>query len=324
MKCPKCGNQAQDDALFCDQCGQRLTPAPSVTPSPAASPAPAQPGAQGLACPSCGTRATPGEMFCDECGAPLEAPQPDVAVEAVPVAQPAPTTPQPAAAAPEPAPQTVCPACGAGVTPGDAFCFACGAQLLRPSAAPVAAAVPPAQPEPEVQPQEAAASPAPTAGECPACGAKVGPGDAFCEFCGAALVGMAPRGAVGAQAQAAPTPAAPVSPAAPAMARARLVLADSGVELPVQEGKETLVGREDPFSGIFPDIDLTPYGAEEAGVSRRHFRIAAAAGQYTIEDLNSTNLTLLNQNKLDPGKKAPLKDGDAIRAGRLKLVFRVG
>ena len=109
-----------------------------------------------------------------------------------------------------------------------------------------------------------------------------------------------------------------------AAVRARLVLPDSSVEFPVQGGVETLVGREDPYNSIFPEVDLAPYGAEEAGVSRRHFRIAATGTQYTIEDLNSTNFTLLNRSRLEPGKKAPLKDGDEIRAGRLRLIFRAG
>ena len=36
MKCPKCGNEAQADAIFCDQCGTRLTQDRASVAAPAA------------------------------------------------------------------------------------------------------------------------------------------------------------------------------------------------------------------------------------------------------------------------------------------------
>jgi pSer/pThr/pTyr-binding forkhead associated (FHA) protein len=83
------------------------------------------------------------------------------------------------------------------------------------------------------------------------------------------------------------------------------------------------VGREDPYGGVFPDIDLTPYGAEEAGVSRRHFKVTVSGANYLIEDLNSTNFTLLNRQRLQPGTPTALADGDEIRRGRIRLLFKV-
>jgi pSer/pThr/pTyr-binding forkhead associated (FHA) protein len=103
----------------------------------------------------------------------------------------------------------------------------------------------------------------------------------------------------------------------------RLSLPNQGIEIPLPDGSEVIVGREDPYSGIFPDVDLSPYGADEAGVSRRHFRIRRQGDQFTIEDLNSTNMTFLNRQQLTPGTPVPLSDGDEIRAGRLKLTFQV-
>jgi len=87
---------------------------------------------------------------------------------------------------------------------------------------------------------------------------------------------------------------------------------------------EALVGREDPLSNTFPDVDLTPHGGEEGGVSRRHFKITLGEGQYAIQDLNSTNSTWLNRTRLQPGLPVVLRDGDEIRAGRVRLVFRAG
>lgn len=315
MKCPHCGNEAQADAIFCDQCGTRLKPAaaPAAAPQPAASPA------GGAVCPSCGHVNTPGEMFCSECGARLAAPQPEPAAATPSVAAPA----APVAA---PAGGRTCPTCGANVAQDEDFCYACGADLRAAQAAAAPAAAPAIAPQPTAAPQPAPApapaQPAPqaapaTVGECPACGAKVKPGDAFCEFCGAALA--APE-APAAQ----PVPAAPATtPAAPAAPQPRLVVVASGAEIPLPAGQEVLVGREDPYSNVFPDVDLTPHGGEEGGVSRRHFKISFVGGAYMVEDLNSTNYTLLNRQRLQPGQPAKLSDGDEIRAGRVKLIFRV-
>jgi pSer/pThr/pTyr-binding forkhead associated (FHA) protein len=92
--------------------------------------------------------------------------------------------------------------------------------------------------------------------------------------------------------------------------------------LPFPPGKtEVTVGREDPVSGVFPDIDLTDHGGDEGGVSRQHARIFVQGVQVFIEDLNSTNYTYVNQQKLTPGQPHPLHDGDVVRFGRVKLSF---
>jgi hypothetical protein len=117
-------------------------------------------------------------------------------------------------------------------------------------------------------------------------------------------------------------PPPPPPPPQPAVAP-RLVLDESGKELPLPTDKaEIIVGREDPISGIFPEIDLTPYGGEGGGVSRQHARISRSNGQWTITDLNSTNYTRVDGNKLDPSLPAPIKDGARIQFGRIAATFR--
>lgn len=421
MKCPNCGNEVQEDAIFCDQCGTRLrqaapqpaeqpqqpaapaqpaappqqpaaqaqppAPQPSTPPQEAPAPQVSQGALQGVVCPNCGHRNTPGEMFCDECGTPLAAPQPEPAAVAQAQSQPAPSL------AVTPAGGALnCPDCGATVGPDDEFCYACGANLkaaaAQAAAAPAEGAAPeqpaPAAPQPQAEAPAAAPAPQPgapaeapvtpettappqpqqaptleqqapptptpsaltpsaatttgeptTAGtpltECPACGAAVSPGDTFCEFCGAALVG-ATGGAQPAE-MAATTTAQGIeqrapqgAPPAPGVPKGgRLVIETTGAEFPLVAGgsKEVLVGREDPYTGVFPDIDLTSQGAEDNGVSRRHFKITQSGGQYMIEDLNSTNFTLVNRQRLQPGQPVALKDGDEIRAGRLRMTFRM-
>jgi hypothetical protein len=114
-----------------------------------------------------------------------------------------------------------------------------------------------------------------------------------------------------------PVPVAPPQPAAPRM------VFDDGKELVLPADKrEIIIGREDPISGIFPEIDLTPYGGESGGVSRQHARINRANGQWTVTDLNSTNYTRVDGNKLDPSLPAPIRDGSRIQFGRVAATFR--
>jgi hypothetical protein len=243
------------------------------------------------------------------------------------------TVTPPAPVQPISATGAACPDCGAEVQPADEFCYACGAELkgraaaavTAPSAPESAPAPAPVQPVAAPQPDVATEAPVPLT-ECPSCGADVKPEDTFCAFCGAALVAAAATTVV-----AAPSPALqPVAPAPSATVAAgpttsaRLVLQPSGIELPLPLGQEIIIGREDPFSGVFPDIDLTPHGAEEGGISRRHLRIRRVAGGYTAEDLNSTNYTFVNRVQLKPGQPVALTDGDEVRAGRIRLLFRTG
>lgn len=206
------------------------------------------------------------------------------------------SAPAPASA---PAGGTTCPSCGAQVIPGQAFCDNCGASLVG-----VQPATPIPTPRPQPTPPPAPAAPV-SAGtvKCPVCGAAQPAGQQFCDACGASL-------------RAQPTPApAPTG-------RFRLVL-PSGAEFALAGKSEYLLGRADPISNVFPDVDLTPHGAEQAGVSRRHARLKLSGGQWLIEDLNSVNFTFVNNQKLTPGVPQPLSDGAQIRLGRLVLTFHV-
>jgi FHA domain len=88
-------------------------------------------------------------------------------------------------------------------------------------------------------------------------------------------------------------------------------------------GIETNIGRWDADSGIFPDVDLDE-DDPEAKVSRRHARIINHNGQYFIEDLGSTNGTLVNRGRrLLPGKRQSLQNGDEIIVGKTFLKFQI-
>jgi hypothetical protein len=148
-------------------------------------------------------------------------------------------------------------------------------------------------------------------------------GSAFCDECGERLDASQASAAT----QAPPPMAAPVAPAAapvaaPAVTSAKLVVQADNATFDIAGKSEVLIGREDPVSNIYPDIDLTPHGGEEGGVSRIHAKILNNGGQYLVEDQNSTNFTFVNRQKLAPKTPTPIKDGDELRFGRVALKFQ--
>jgi pSer/pThr/pTyr-binding forkhead associated (FHA) protein len=117
--------------------------------------------------------------------------------------------------------------------------------------------------------------------------------------------------------------AAPViEPVHPGALQARLIVEADNQEFDLS-GKDTItIGREDAVSNMYPDVDLTPHGGEEGGVSRQHARIFVESGQYMLEDENSTNFTFLNRQRLASKTPTPLHDNDEVRLGRVLLRFK--
>lgn len=86
----------------------------------------------------------------------------------------------------------------------------------------------------------------------------------------------------------------------------------------VRPGEKLVIGRADSTSTKRPDLDLTPYGALEKGVSRIHAAISRSdEDTLTIVDLSSANGTHLNGQRLVPDQPRILRDGDEIRLGKL-------
>jgi hypothetical protein len=217
----------------------------------------------------------------------------------------------------------VCPACGQPTTPGAVFCDNCGQNLANAMPGPM---------------------PVPQAGSipCPSCGFGNVAGAVFCENCGSSLMA-----APGQQGYVPQPPAPPVytPPAPPAyvppeqayppqpvqpqwQAPASYTVTGSfkvvatGASIPIPVGKtEILIGREDPVSGNFPDVDLDPHDGLNQGVSRQHCKLSMQGSQLVVEDLNAVNKTHLRGQQLIPGQKVPLNAGDELVLGRLRLVY---
>jgi len=90
---------------------------------------------------------------------------------------------------------------------------------------------------------------------------------------------------------------------------------------------ENLLGRRDPMSNIFPEIDLSKYDPQTK-ISRRHARIWRDGGNFLVEDLGSSNGTLLSPGGVDAVRLTPhrpqvLANGDKIKLGDTTLHFVV-
>jgi len=146
---------------------------------------------------------------------------------------------------------------------------------------------------------------------CGFCGGRIAADDVFCAHCGA----RQPLAAVGSSAL--------VHTARPT---AKLVVAGT-TELDasfILQKESNLLGRTDPHSNIFPEIDLSRFDPETK-VSRRHARIWLEGETFLVEDLGSVNGTVINDSvRLAPRQPRVLDSGDKLRVGETTLHFLVG
>jgi serine/threonine-protein kinase len=146
---------------------------------------------------------------------------------------------------------------------------------------------------------------------CGFCGGRIAADDVYCAHCGMKqpLVGAGSSAALRA-----------------ARATAKLIVAGT-TELDVSytlQKENNLLGRSDPQSNIFPEIDLSKFDPETK-VSRRHARIWREGETFLIEDLNSVNGTVINDAvRLAPRQPRVLESGDKLRLGETTLHFLVG
>lgn len=150
---------------------------------------------------------------------------------------------------------------------------------------------------------------------CGHCGQKIAVDDVFCPHCGSRQ------------------PIAGAHAAAEVLAGGRvtaqlLVVSTRDMVKPFRIDKDTiLIGRTDPHTGIFPEVDLTMHDPETK-VSRRHARIYRQGEQFFIEDLASVNGTTIvsasgGSVRLNPKTPRVLAGGDELRMGETILKFEI-
>ncbi len=152
---------------------------------------------------------------------------------------------------------------------------------------------------------------------CGFCGQKIVATDMFCAFCGA----KQPLAQPGVHAE----EYAPVG-----VTVKLLVEGTSDLDAPAFSlvKDDNLLGRRDPISDIFPEVDLSKFDPQTK-ISRKHARIWRDGDKFMLEDLNSSNGTLLKSPRNDSIRLAPhqshvLTNGDKIQMGDTILHFLVG
>jgi hypothetical protein len=128
---------------------------------------------------------------------------------------------------------------------------------------------------------------------------------------------------------AAPTPSAPAAAAGkasvPVGSKPKLVVKRGqkvGYEFPIYDG-ENYVGRADEKP---VDIDLEDQEPpDRVWCSRQHALIHydESAGKITLEDLNSSNGTYVNRERVYPGQPRQLYVNDTVQIGTVHLSLKV-
>lgn len=92
------------------------------------------------------------------------------------------------------------------------------------------------------------------------------------------------------------------------------------VEYPIFAG-DNFIGRADDKA---VDIDLEDQEPpDRVWSSRQHAVIRFSDGRMVLEDLNSTNGTFVNRNRLHPGNKKSLRINDVIQIGTVQMKVKL-
>lgn len=111
----------------------------------------------------------------------------------------------------------------------------------------------------------------------------------------------------------------PVDMGMPRPWRIALTIQDMQIQLVFDLTQTMTVGRTHPDSELFPDIDLTPFNAEDLGVSRQHLDLMLHEDRVVMVDKQSANGTYLNGERLEPNQVYPLRNGDEVELGVMKV-----
>ncbi|MDE0118469.1 MAG: FHA domain-containing protein [Bdellovibrionales bacterium] len=80
---------------------------------------------------------------------------------------------------------------------------------------------------------------------------------------------------------------------------------------------------EDQSEWVFGRDESADIIVDNPNISREHFKITQDKGFYYIQDLKSSNGTILNDKELSPGKTYPIQSGDVIYIMDIDIVFEI-
>lgn len=87
----------------------------------------------------------------------------------------------------------------------------------------------------------------------------------------------------------------------------------------LHQHKEIKLGRFNPIQRKTNELDLTPYGATDRGVTRFHARIHIENNRLFITDMDSTNGTYMGGVKVPANTPTLLRKGDELMLGQLPI-----
>ncbi len=242
-----------------------------------------------ITCPFCQFSNEDGSLFCEQCKSDLglaEAQMASTATAPLLAAVSAVAAPAPVAAVAVPVPE--------------AFAFAPVADVAPPMLEPVAVAAPvTAEPIVAAAPLTAEAVVIPEVAPPPAV---LPPVDS--------LPAATP-----------PADAAPAATAADVQPKLTVIRGlKVGAEYTIYEG-HNFIGRMDDKP---VDVDLEDQESpERVYCSRQHALLMFENGQLLIEDLNSSNGTFVNRNRIYPGQSKQLQAGDVIQIGTVQMKVKM-
>lgn len=102
--------------------------------------------------------------------------------------------------------------------------------------------------------------------------------------------------------------------------RLNLTVLDTNQVISVQLSDCLLVGRDDDSQ---TDIDFAHLDGARLGISRLHAAFLYDGRGLAIEDLNSRNGTRINGYRIEGGKPYPIRNGDELEIGFLRVLVHL-
>ncbi|NIM92667.1 MAG: FHA domain-containing protein [Anaerolineales bacterium] len=161
--------------------------------------------------------------------------------------------------------------------------------------------------------------------ECPNCQHQEFVGTLFCGECGTRLIhvstapDMAKHSELIDHDTVTTRPAVPEGPELESGAFLGLRVVNTGEVISLIGRDNYTLGRSGKDQAVIPDVDLLPHNAFDHGVSRIHAEIQLKPDGLFIIDLDSANSTFVNGKRMVPQEPYPVRHGDVIELGGLRL-----